>query len=129
MSDSEKWKEESVTAVTSLSTTVVSATATGLPHVARASSGITFVIVNEFHFAQSPDAVPDRAYEELRAKIGNLEAQIEALPGPKTHAFNCKEDFDGCWQGANTKLQKWHCLMTYGWCLAQGFNVSFSPPG
>ena len=121
----EKWKEESATAVATLSTTLASATATGLPDLAKASSGVTFIIVNNFYFAESPEAVSDRDFEELQAKIRNLEAQIELISGQKTQAQKCKEEFERNWQEAATKPQMYHCLMTYCICLVQGFNVSF----
>ncbi len=125
MSNSEKWKEESAAAVSSLSSTMVSSTATGFRDVAKASSGVTYIIIKDFHFAESPEAVSDSSYEELEARVRNLEAQIAELPEPKTQAFKCKENFQREWQTATTKLQKWHCLMTYGWCLAHGFNLYF----
>ena len=101
-------KEESNTAVTSLSSTLVSSMATGFPEIAKASNGITDTIVNHFHFAPSPEAVPDRSYEELQAKVRDLETHLAA---------------------ATTKREKWHCLMTYSICLAHGFNLSFPLPG
>ncbi len=121
-------KEESKTAVTSLSSTLVSSTASGFPEIAKASSGITYMIVENFHFAPSPEAVPDRSYEELQAKVRDLETHLAAIPGPKTHAFRCKAEFGECWEAATTKPEKWHCLMTYSFCLGHGFNLSFPLP-
>ena len=94
MADIEDWKEESAKAVTALSSATASSTATGLFDVAKASTGVTYVIVNHFHFATGPADVPNSRYEELLAKVRDLETQIEALPGPKSHAFKCKDDFD-----------------------------------
>ena len=108
---------------------MVSSTATGFPEIAKASSGLTFIIIDKFHFAKSPAAVPDRAYKEMEAKVRDLETKIAAISGPKTQAFKCQADFDQCWQVATTKTEKWHCLMTYTICLGHGFNLSFPLPG
>lgn len=122
-------KEESKTAVTSLSSTLVSSTASGFPEIAKASSGITYIIVENFHFAPSPEAVPDRFYEELQARVRDLETHLAAISGTKSHAFKCKEEFDECREAATTKPEKWHCLMTYAVCMGHGFNLSFPLPG
>ena len=122
-------KEESATAVGSLSSTLVSATVHGFPEIAKASSVITYMIVENFHFAPSPEAVSDRSYEELQGKISELETHIAAIPEPLTDAFRCKQDFEGCLETAANKTAFWHCLMVYAICLAHGFNLSFSLPG
>ncbi len=122
-------KEESATAINSLSSSLVSATATGFSEIAKESSGITYTIINHFHFAPSPEAVPERAYADLHARLGALETHLAAIPDTKTHAFKCKEEFDQCWAAATTKPQKSHCLMTYSFCMGHGFNLSFPLPG
>ncbi len=122
-------KEESKAALTSLSSTLVSSTATGFPEIAKASSGITYIIVENFHFAPSPEAVPDRSYEELQARVEDLETHLAAIPDTQTHAFRCKQEFERCKETATTKSEKWHCGMTYAFCLGHGFTLSFPLQG
>ena len=124
MTDPKDWKEESQQAITVLSTATASSTATNLPEVAKASSGVNYFIVNNFHFAPNPEAVPDRHYEELLTMVKAMESKIEMVPSAKTHAQRCKEEHESNWQNAYTKRQQFHCLVTYAACLAHGFNIS-----
>ena len=126
MTDPKDWKEQSQQAITVLSTATSSSTATDLPEVAKASSGVTYIIVNNFHFAPSPEAVPDHKFEELRTMVKALESKIEMVPSAKTHAQKCKEEYERNWQQAHTKPEKFYCLTTYATCLAHGFNMSIS---
>ena len=76
------WKEASATAVAEVTTMVASSTASGFPDVAKAGSAITYIIVNDFHFAESADAISDTSYEKLEADVRKLETDIDVLPGP-----------------------------------------------
>jgi hypothetical protein len=120
------WKEESASAVTSASALVSAATATGDAGLAKAGSGVTFIIVNQFHFAESPEVVPTRAYSELKAQVAELEAQLQAKPGQRSRVQRCKKEFDSNWAEARTKRQKRHCLMIYVACLGEGYPPQWS---
>ena len=118
------WKKDSTTVVISLATTV-SSTATEHPEIARTSINAQYIMVNNFYFAESLDAVSDRVYEELQSKVVELEKQIEAIqaPTPPAPAFDCKHQYEQCVKMATTKSAKYHCLMTYFVCLTQGYQV------
>ncbi len=124
MTDPKDWKEISQQAITVLSTATSSSTATDFREVAKATSGVTYIIVNHFHFAQSPEEVPDQRYEELLTMVKVLESKVELLPAAKTHAQKCKEEFDRNWQNAHTKAEMFHCITIYAACLGHGFNIS-----
>src|SRR4051794_3763236 len=97
------WKGESSTALTSVSALVTAATATGDAGVAKAGSGVTYIIVNNFHFVESPDAVSAQSFDELRAKVAELQSQLQAKPDERSRAQRCMEEFQGNWEKATTK--------------------------
>ena len=122
MDQNDDWKEITSTAVGSLSSTFLIATATGFPDIARSSAMAQIIILNDFWTVESPEQVPEESIEYLSAKAAKLEQQIEQSGAvPNTAVFKCKADFDNCWIHAGSKGQKAHCLAIYLACLGQSF--------
>ena len=121
MDQNDDWKEITSTAVGSLSSTFLIATATGFPDIARSSSMAQIIILNDFWTVESPEQVPEESIEYLSAKAAQLEQQIEQAGIPKTAAFKCKANFEDCLNNAGSKGQKAHCLAVYLVCLGQSF--------
>lgn len=120
-----QWEKDVAQAVTSSTDTETTATATGFPDIASASKAVNYVVSNIFAPAPSPEQVPDEKFEDLQAKIVLLEEKIkEAAPAARTHAFQCKADFDDTWKLAATKMEKFRCLVTYLVCLTHGFDIT-----
>ncbi len=117
MSDPEDWKTANTAAVTSATSLVASSSAAGLTDIANAGIGVTSVIVNYFSNKTGPEAVPEKNFTELEAKVRYLEAETMAAPGSHIDAFQCNEAFDASSQTATTKLQKFNCYSSYLACL------------
>jgi hypothetical protein len=116
------FKEESVSAINSLS--VASSTATQFGHAAVAQS-IDMVKNQMFVIYQSPDAeqVARRDFEALEAKVTEMQAKIQARGIPLTESFRCQTDYSSCMSLATTWGQRVVCRVTFVACLAQQFTT------
>jgi len=123
MTEKPDWQVASAQAVSSLGAITTASTEAGFAKVAEESSGATYYIIQHFHFASSPEEIPDEKYEQLRAKAEALEAELEKTD-KKTHAQKCKEEFESNWKEASTKFQKGVCLTTFFACMGHGIKIN-----
>ena len=116
------WKEESASAVSSLTTITASATATGFIDVAKASNDATSIMVYHIYPASTPGAVPDTQIRRLEKKLDKLATTVKAArPEHRSDVQRCREEYDQNLRAAKTKKARAHCLMTYMLCIANCF--------
>lgn len=120
----DEFKEQSLTAITSLASASSTATEFGHANVAQAGERVQYMIF-QIYQAPSPDAVPAATFEELKIRVAVLEDQIAKDKSPSTKAFRCQKDFEECRARSPDKVQQMSCWMSYLACLGEHVTKSF----
>jgi len=112
-------KEESASAVSSLTTITASATATGFGEIAKESNKATSIIVNYIYPAPSIDAVAESRLTALEASMGRLGAQL--VQRDRSQVQRCMDEFAANRKKAKSKQERFHAAGIYALCLMTCF--------
>jgi hypothetical protein len=117
------FKEESLTAVTSLATASSTATEFGHHQLAQATEGVQYVFIKEFYNAPNFDAITQSAKDKLSARVQVVEAQVTELQQqrqePTTRSGRCQKEFEACRARGADGAHQGSCWISYMICLGQ----------
>ena len=96
------FKEQSVTAITSMATLSSTATEFGYPKIAQAAERVTYTFITEIYHNTTIN-ISESTGRDLEARVTALEKTVAeelprkpADPEPRTHEFRCLKDFEDC---------------------------------
>ncbi len=106
MAEGDDWKKPTADAITSLSSSVISSTATGHLDLAKAGSQVVVEFNNSVIYLSSPRDLNPQILQGLQSTATELEQSAEKAGVPNTYIFQLKQDRDNELKKCTTVLQQ-----------------------
>ena len=106
MAEGDDWKKPTADAITSLSSSVVSSTATGHLDLAKAGANLVIELNQGVIYLTSPRDLNQQTLEGVQSKATAYEQSAEKAGVPNTYVFGLKQDRDNELKKSTTVLQK-----------------------
>ena len=106
MAEGDDWKKANADAIASLSSSVISSTATGHQDVALAGAEVVVYITNNIFSLSTPQEVDQPTLEGLQSTATTLEQTATGAGVPNTYIFQLMQDRDNALRNATTPGQK-----------------------
>ena len=122
MAVGDDWKKASADAITSVSSSVVSSTATGHHEVAKAGTQVVVYITNNIYSLPALKNVDQHTLEGLQTTATAFELSATSAGVPSTYVFQLKRDRDNELKEATTMRQKIEIWAHYAAGLGKVFD-------